>query len=76
MDTDIQVGDMVRLIDGGDSYFPLGIIGKVVHLRSNNAIGVEWQVSHNFGHSCKGHAKDRRGYYVLESDVEVIKRKE
>jgi len=41
-----------------------GVVGKVVHVRGDGIIGVEWANAIVGGHNCDGHAERHHGWYV------------
>jgi hypothetical protein len=74
----LKIGDRVKMI--GDVGFGLeydncrpqaGDKGTVVDIGENSWVGVEWD-NFNKGHSCSGHCKTPRGYYVYSHHLSPI----
>ena len=70
------VGDRVRAVDAVDGYTNLiGVSGTVVHVRSDDMIGVEFDVRFHNGHGANGFGKPgfcRYGSpWAFERDTDV-----
>ena len=72
-----QIGDRVRCVnewpDENDE-INIGDTGTVCSVDDDGAlsVGVSWDHAISLGHSCKGNCAWGHGWYINESDIELI----
>ena len=67
---DVKVGDVVLVEDWGR-----GVV-KDIDLRDEEGVAVEFDGSNEYFHDCDGCCKDKHGYWLPASDLELVAHEE